>query len=146
MHNRQPITPRLLFQSLKDYDLWPLYAIGLVWEIPNTTPRQYLTLTLRRIGFSVLVTNLLTVPMMALNIVTILIVTYVSELWNQRALVAMSSQIWALPFLIYIYLVDITQTNRWIAWTVLTLLLAAPSREHTPECTNTRPQVADTAP
>lgn len=22
MHNRQPITPRLLWQSLKDYDLW----------------------------------------------------------------------------------------------------------------------------
>jgi hypothetical protein len=22
MHNRQPVTPRLLWQSLKDYDLW----------------------------------------------------------------------------------------------------------------------------
>jgi hypothetical protein len=22
MHNRQPITPRLLWKSLKDYDLW----------------------------------------------------------------------------------------------------------------------------
>lgn len=28
MHNRQPITPRLLWQSLKDFDLWSVHCIS----------------------------------------------------------------------------------------------------------------------
>jgi hypothetical protein len=26
MHNRQPITPKLLWKSLQDYHLWPMLA------------------------------------------------------------------------------------------------------------------------
>lgn len=35
MHNRQPITFKLLWASISDYDLWPLYFIGLVAYIPQ---------------------------------------------------------------------------------------------------------------
>ncbi|KAI9147417.1 transporter [Paramyrothecium foliicola] len=127
MHNRQPITPKLLLQCLSDYDLWPLYAIGLTWLIPVTPPAQYLTLTLRNLGFSVVITNLLTIPHTLLAIGTLLGLTYLSEHWNQRAFLAMLSQIWVLPFLVYVYVVDITKVNRWLAWAVLSLLLAYPS-------------------
>lgn len=34
MHNRQPITPKLLWQSMSDYDLWPLYLLGLNFQTP----------------------------------------------------------------------------------------------------------------
>ncbi|KPM42736.1 hypothetical protein AK830_g3792 [Neonectria ditissima] len=127
MHNRQPITPKLLLQSLLDYDLWPLYIIGLFWEQPVVPPKQYLTLTLRELGFSTVVTNILTVPTMFLTMCTIMGITYLSELWDERALTAMMAQIWALPFLVFLYLVDLSQINRWAAWGILTLLLAYPS-------------------
>lgn len=62
MHNREAITPKRLWETLKDYDLWPLYAIGLVAYIPQTPVNYYLTLTLRRLGFSAFNTNLLVIP------------------------------------------------------------------------------------
>lgn len=34
MHNRQPITPRLLWHSLKDFDMYPLYLLGLNFQTP----------------------------------------------------------------------------------------------------------------
>lgn len=36
MHNRQPLTPRLVLQSLSDFDLWPLYIVGLTFLLPKS--------------------------------------------------------------------------------------------------------------
>jgi hypothetical protein len=127
MHNREPITPRLLWKSLRDYDLWPLYIIGLTFGTPMTTAKQYLTLTLKGLGFSTFVTNLLTIPTEFLSIVFILILTYVSEITKQLTLVSMIGQIWVLPFVIYLYVVDITTVNKWTVWGVMTVLLAYPN-------------------
>lgn len=127
MHNRQPITPRLLWASLKDYDLWPMYAIGLTFLIPAAPPGTYFTLTLRNLGFSVLVTNLLTVPQTVLNICNLLLITYLSEKWKERALLGLFVQVWKLPFMIYLYVVDITVVNRWMSFAILTLLLGSPT-------------------
>lgn len=129
MHNRQPITPALLWRSLKDYDLWPIYIIGLVWGIPSTAPTQYLTIILRSLGFSVVMTNLLTVPYLVLTIATCLALTYLSEIFRERSLMSMTSQVWLLPFIIVLNTIDITQINRWVAWAILTLLLGYPYGE-----------------
>ncbi|KAK4209978.1 MFS general substrate transporter [Rhypophila decipiens] len=127
MHNRQPITPRLLWQSLKDFDLWPLYILGLVFQIPMTPPAQYLTLSLRGLGFDTFTTNLLTIPYTVLHMITMLAITYVAEIFGELTFVALLGQIWTLPFMIYLNAVDTTLVNRWILWAVTTLLLSYPN-------------------
>ena len=129
MHNRQPITPRLLWRSLKDFDLWPLYVIGLLWNVPSTPPSQYLTLILRGIGFDTFRTNLLTIPAVVLHMGTMMVVTYVAEIVGELTFMSMLAQVWLLPFLVYLYVNDITKIDRWVAWGVLTALLAFPSRK-----------------
>jgi MFS family permease len=62
MHNRQALTPKLFWESLCDYDLWPLYLLGLTFLLPAMPPNQYLTLTLRELGFDTLTVSLLTIP------------------------------------------------------------------------------------
>jgi hypothetical protein len=127
MHNRQPVTPKLLWKSMRDYDLWPLYIIGLLFQIPETTPSQYLTLTLKGIGFDTLHTNLLVIPSTILHIINMLALTYVAEIWGELTLTALIGQIWALPFVVYIYLVDITKINKWKAFGIMSLLISYPS-------------------
>ncbi|KAL3462438.1 major facilitator superfamily domain-containing protein [Aspergillus heterothallicus] len=127
MHNREPITPKLLWKSLCDYDLWPIYIIGLTFQTPMTTPQQYLTLTLRGLGFGTFTTNLLIIPKEILHITTMLVLAYTAETVNELTLVSMMGQIWALPFLVYLYVVDINTVNKWVVWVIMTLLLGYPN-------------------
>ncbi|KAH8195195.1 hypothetical protein TruAng_010638 [Truncatella angustata] len=106
MHNRQPITPRLLWKSLKDYDL---------------------CLSLKNLGFDTFQTNLLAIPWTVGHIITMLGLTYVAEIFGELTLTAMIGQIWLLPFLIYLNVADTANTNRWVIWTVTTLLLSYPN-------------------
>jgi hypothetical protein len=53
------------------------------------------------------------------------IITVVSEVVNDRALVAMVEDLWALPFLVTIYLLP-AHTNPWIYYGVITALLSYP--------------------
>jgi hypothetical protein len=71
MHNRQAITWRKFFRTVMDYDMWPLYIIGLTWLLPFTPPTVYLTLTLRNLGFNTFQTNLLTIPSYVLFIIQV---------------------------------------------------------------------------
>ncbi|KAK1722961.1 hypothetical protein CaCOL14_008260 [Colletotrichum acutatum] len=127
MHNREPITPRLLWDSLKDYDLWPLYILGLTFQIPMTPPSQYLTLTLKNLGFDTFQANLLAIPWTVGHMVTMLAITYLGEVIGELTFVSMSGQVWALPFLIYLNVVDTSGVNRWVLYSVITLLLMYPN-------------------
>jgi hypothetical protein len=35
MTNRDPITLPLLWKSLCDFDMWPIYVYGLTWEVSS---------------------------------------------------------------------------------------------------------------
>lgn len=113
MHNRQAITPRRLYEAAKDFDLWPLYAIGLIAYIPQAPPTQYITLTLKSLGFSTFNVNLLTIPYSFLHICTLLLITRVSEWVGERTLVSMSQAIWTLPCVIALRYWPGTMHNQW---------------------------------
>ena len=88
---------------------------------------MYLTLSLKGLGFDTFQTNLLVIPSQVGHIILMMIMTYCAEIYGELSLTAMVGQIWTLPFLIYIYVVDINSINKWLAWGIMTTLLAYPS-------------------
>ncbi|EFQ35144.1 major facilitator superfamily transporter [Colletotrichum graminicola] len=126
MHNRQAITPKLLLKSLADYELWPIYIFGLLWEIPAGPPDQYLTLTLRELGFNTNDTNLLSIPPQFLGAIFMLIMTYLSEIWDTRALFGVFTQVWYLPNLVAMAVLP-SNSSPWAQYAVVTVLLSYPS-------------------
>lgn len=125
MHNRQALSPKALWSSLTDYDMWPVYLLGLSWLIPNNPMTQYLTLQLKAAGFDTFKTNLLTIPAYALFILQLLFWAWVSEKTNQRFLTSLVSQIWALPILVALETIN-SHTGPWIKWALSTLLVGHP--------------------
>jgi len=79
--------------------MWPLYAIGLMAYIGQLTFGSYFTLMTRSLGFSTFDTNLLTIPVSALYISTLLAITWLSEKLNDRAYVSMIPPIYGLILL-----------------------------------------------
>ncbi|RAK73474.1 allantoate permease [Aspergillus fijiensis CBS 313.89] len=126
MHNRQPITPRRLWNSLRDYDLWPIYILGLIVYIPQTPVSAYITLTLKSVGFSTFTTNLLTIPSSVGHIITLLLLTRLSEYLNERTFVAMLQSIWTLPCVIALRFWSGTMNNAWGTFGLVTTLLCYP--------------------
>ncbi|KAK6225604.1 hypothetical protein QIS74_01651 [Colletotrichum tabaci] len=126
MHNRERITLRLLWKSMCDYDLWPIYLIGFTFLVPATTPRQYLTLSLRGLGFNTFHTNLLVIPSQALSTLSMMLLLWIAERTKQLLAWSAFSQIWMLPFLIWLRVVDTTKASRWTVWIVMTLMLTKP--------------------
>lgn len=125
MHNRQPVTPKLLWQALKDYDMWVIYLLGLTWMIPSIPATTYISLELKSLGFSTFHTNLLCIPAYALFIVNLLFITWISEKYNQRLLLGIVAQIWALIPLIALEVLP-DHASSWARWVLVSLLISMP--------------------
>ncbi len=124
MHNRQAVTPKLLWYALCDWEMWPIYLIGLSFLIVNYPATQYLSLILKQ-SFSRFEVNMLTIPSYVLFIINLLFFTWVSEKTNQRFLTGLVSQIWALPLLIASELLP-ASASKWAKYTLVTLLVGTP--------------------
>ncbi|KAJ6619307.1 allantoate permease [Mycena sp. CBHHK59/15] len=125
MHNREGLTLKRLWTAMCDYDLWPLYIIGILFGLPSSPPATYLTLGLRNLGFSTFQTNLLTIPSTVAGMITMFGITLVSETVNDRSLVSMAQDVWTLPFLIALYALP-AKPNPWIYFGVASGLLSYP--------------------
>ena len=127
MHNRQGLSFQLFWDALTDYDMWPLYIIGLSWTIPNTPPQAYITLTCKALGFDTFQTNLLTIPAYVIFILQLLFWTWVSEKINQRILLGVIGQLWTLPLLVaLVTLPPVFHNSNWAKWVISTLLVGYP--------------------
>jgi predicted MFS family arabinose efflux permease len=126
MHNRQAITPKRLWNSMKDYDLWPLYVLGLICFIPQTPVYYYQTLVLRSLGFSTLNVQLLVIPYAVFHIITLLSITWISEKLQQRALVGVWQNLWTLPCVVALYVWPDLIKNQWGTYALITVLLSYP--------------------
>lgn len=54
-------------------------------------------------------------------------ITYLAEVWQNLTFTAMIGQIWAFPFVLVLYILDINQLNHWVAWGIMTIFLSYPS-------------------
>ncbi|KAF5352158.1 hypothetical protein D9758_009198 [Tetrapyrgos nigripes] len=125
MHNREGLTPKRLWKAVCDYDLWPLYIVGLMFGIPISPPTSYLTLSLRNLGFSTFQTNLLTIPSKVTGMISMFAITLVSELVDDRSVVAMMEDVWTLPFLVAIYCSS-NNHSQWLFFGLASGLLSYP--------------------
>ncbi|KAE8145693.1 major facilitator superfamily domain-containing protein [Aspergillus avenaceus] len=125
MHNRQAVTPKMLWEAFCDYDMWPIYLLGLTWMIPNTPATNYITLELKSMGFGTFETNLLTIPAYVIFIINLLVWTWISERFYQRLVLGVGSMIWCLVLLIALEVLP-ENASTWSRWVISILLIGAP--------------------
>ncbi|ODQ67693.1 MFS general substrate transporter [Nadsonia fulvescens var. elongata DSM 6958] len=126
MHNREALSFKVLWNTMLDYDLWPLYIIGLIAYIPPTPISNYMTLTLKALGFSTFNTNLLTIPYNLLHIITLLGICRLSDYFKERSLVSLIQPFWILPCLFVLRFWPGSQVKAWETFAVTTILLGYP--------------------
>lgn len=97
---KEPVAWKDVRAAWADSSMWGLYFIGLVAYIPATPVQSYLTLTLKRLGFSTFNSNMLTIPSAVLQIITMLSLAFSSDYFNERAFHAFFGEFWIMPLLI----------------------------------------------
>lgn len=126
MHNRQSLSLKMILGSLCDYNLWPLFVIGLFAYMPMRTVLPYMVLAMKNLGFSTFDVNLLTIPLHVLQIIFMLGVTWFSEWVNERGFVCLSLPVVTVPFLAAMRWWSGTMEDAWVTWFLVTMVLSAP--------------------
>lgn len=102
----------MILRTLANWRLWPIYVLGVLFGIPQGPIQQYLTLSLKNLGFSTLLTQVLSSAQYLGAIFTGIGVVVLSEFLDERALVCMAEDLWVLPFLIAIFKLS-ADVNAW---------------------------------
>ena len=93
MHNRQPLTLKMIWKSTMDYHLWPLYLIGLLFGLPATPITNYLQLSFKSLGFNTIQANLLSIPYTVISVINCVVIAIVSELVDNRSFICMAEDL-----------------------------------------------------
>ncbi|QLG70984.1 hypothetical protein HG535_0B00210 [Zygotorulaspora mrakii] len=127
MNNRQAVSFKKLLTSLADYNLWPMYLLSYLACMGLTSTSSYLTLILRKLGFSTVNTILLTIPKTAGAALTLLLMNYLASATNQTLLVAMLEPIWVIPCAIALRWWPGLNVNVWATFALLNVALSYPA-------------------
>ncbi|AOA60372.1 Putative allantoate permease [Komagataella phaffii] len=125
MNNRQPVSLRELKKALLDYDMWPIYGIRILGDIGVAPAANYMTLTLRKLGFSTLKTNALNIPRNIITIFTMIGLSYLAEYFDERALALFTLPVWFLSCLFPLRYWPGAQVDAWGTYALLTVVLSA---------------------
>ncbi|KIK70542.1 hypothetical protein GYMLUDRAFT_32584 [Collybiopsis luxurians FD-317 M1] len=125
MHNREGLSIAAIWKAVRDWRMWPIYLLGLTHMMPVGPPQNYLTLSLRHLGFNTTQSNLLSIPSSVLGLLMLLFCVFLSEIINSRVFATIILQIWALPLLIALYTFN-AQTSQWVYFAVVTLITGFP--------------------
>ncbi|KAL4879951.1 major facilitator superfamily domain-containing protein [Aspergillus karnatakaensis] len=118
-------TFRDVINAWKDKSMWGLYLVGLVAYIPQGPVQGYLTLTLKRLGFSTFESNMLTIPSAALQIILMLALSKSSEYFGERTFHCLVGEFWSLPLLATLLGLPDSGYN-WGRFTVCTMISGYP--------------------
>ncbi|KUI62328.1 hypothetical protein VP1G_09456 [Cytospora mali] len=122
---QEPATWKDVKEAWMDPAMWGLYFVGLVAYIPATPVQSYLTLTLKRLGFSTFNSNMLTIPSAVLQIITMLALAFSSDHFNERTFHAFFGEFWIMPMLIAILTLP-NGGNDWGRFSLVTLISGYP--------------------
>ncbi|KAJ2927697.1 hypothetical protein H1R20_g9392, partial [Candolleomyces eurysporus] len=125
MHNREGLSIKMIWDAMRDWRLWPIYAVGLVHMMPVGPPQTYLTLSLRNLGFNTTETNLLSIPSVVIGATMLLLTAYFSEKVDSPVAATVILQLWALPLLVALYTFE-RSTSQWVYYAVVTLITGFP--------------------
>ncbi|VEU20765.1 DEKNAAC101772 [Brettanomyces naardenensis] len=126
IHNRQGLTPKMLWEAMCDYYLWPVYIIGIVAYVPMNALTAYLTLLLKSMGYSTFDVNLLAIPNYVLHFILLLWITWYSEKTRSIFNVCLFQPLWAVPLLGVLRWWNGSFADKWPTYVVITLILATP--------------------
>ncbi|KAK9366247.1 major facilitator superfamily domain-containing protein [Lipomyces kononenkoae] len=108
-----------------DRFLLPIYVLGFVAFVPSQTASYYLTITLRQLGFTGLVTNLLTIPYAIINVTMTIGFCRLSDKYGVKWVFCLLSAIWVFtPQLLLEVIPD--ESSRWLRFALVTLILGYP--------------------
>ncbi|KAK9461979.1 major facilitator superfamily domain-containing protein [Lipomyces oligophaga] len=114
-----------IFFSLFDLYLFPLYFLGFFGYIPSLQGKQYLTINLKAMNFTGLQSNLLTIPGSVLCIITMQIVSRISDRKQIRWIFPIIASIWVIPCLIALIALP-DDASRWVRYACLSLIIGYP--------------------
>ncbi|KAL1850945.1 hypothetical protein Plec18170_006782 [Paecilomyces lecythidis] len=98
-HIHERVTMKDVTSTLGDTSLWGLYFIGVIAYIPQSPVQSYLSLTLKRLGFTTFKSNMLSIPSAALQIVLMLALSRSSDYFGERTFHCLFGEFWSLPLL-----------------------------------------------